>query len=302
VTSLRSKNLNLLPILRALLREESVAKAAEEISLSQSAVSGALARLREELGDPLLIRVGQSMRLTSRAQRLRKQLDNICEEIEGLFEPDGFDPQSATNSFVIAAPDYLVYLLSASLLKRIREEAPGIRIRFVDVPNDLPKWLDNSDIDLALCANFNIWPDLKYEHLYTDSIVVAVAKDHPLLEKKTVNSTDLLNYPSINYVTSNFPLKFNIVETGLPSLDWSNQVSTGQFIDGVLLAVEKPFVARTPAALVDRLSHILPISKIELTGENCELQECMFWASIQHHAQEHIWLRNAVKESLLTAR
>jgi DNA-binding transcriptional LysR family regulator len=257
--------------------------------------------LREDLADPLLFRVGQSMRLTSRAQRLRQQLDQICDEIEGLFQPDNFDPSTATNYFVIAAPDYLVYLLSGSLLTRLRKEAPLIRVRFVDVPVDLPHWLDNSGIDLAVCANFNIWPDLKVEHLFSGRMVVAVSKDHPLLTKECVSSDDLLEYPSLNYTTSAMPAKIDVrTPTGIPSLDWSPQVSTGQFIDAVLLAVEPPFVARAPSTLVERLSRVLPLATIELSGENSEIQECMFWAPLHQHAQEHIWLRNAVKESLLS--
>ncbi len=69
VVSLESTNLNLIPVLRALLREESVVGAAKQVSLSQPAVSGALARLREVLDDPLLVRVGRSMRLTPARRR-----------------------------------------------------------------------------------------------------------------------------------------------------------------------------------------------------------------------------------------
>ena len=84
--SIRSINLNLIPILQALLKEESVAKAAIQVNLSQPAMSGALARLRLILDDPLLVRVGRSMRLTPRAERLRRQLDEICGQVEVLFQ------------------------------------------------------------------------------------------------------------------------------------------------------------------------------------------------------------------------
>ncbi len=110
--SARSTNLNLIPILRALLNEQSVVGAAKEVSLSQPAVSGALARLREVLDDPLLVRVGRSMRLTPRAQSMRPQMEQICAEIERLFQERSFDPATADNYFVIAAPDYLAFLLS----------------------------------------------------------------------------------------------------------------------------------------------------------------------------------------------
>ncbi len=93
--AIRTKNLNLIPLLQALLRTGSVAQSAAEIGLSQPAMSGALARLRILLDDPLLVRVGRTMRLTPRAVRMREQLDEICDCIEQFFQPEAFDPSTA---------------------------------------------------------------------------------------------------------------------------------------------------------------------------------------------------------------
>ena len=105
--AIRSKNLNLIPILQALLNEASVARAANQIGLSQPAMSGALARLRELLNDPLLVRAGRSMQLTPRALRMRKLLEEVCAQIELLFQPESFDPSTAKINFRVAAPDYI---------------------------------------------------------------------------------------------------------------------------------------------------------------------------------------------------
>ncbi|HCE6396363.1 MULTISPECIES: LysR family transcriptional regulator [Pseudomonas aeruginosa group] len=302
MTSLRNKNLNLIPILQALLREGSVARAAEQVCLSPPAMSGALARLRELMDDPLLVRVGRSMQLTPRAEKLRSQLDQICADIEHLFEPDHFDPSTAQEYFVIAAPDYLVFLLSGALLPRLRQEAPGVRIRFVDVPIDLPKWLEDSTIDLAVCGNFATWPELKFARVFQDRIVVTVAKDHPLTKRThAASSAELLDYPSLNYTTGVTSSRQDIKpHTGIPLLDWLPQISTGQFMDAVLLATEPNFVARAPVSLVKRLGNILPLAIIELEGEKTDIDTGMFWSEIKHNALEHAWLRSVVKESLET--
>jgi DNA-binding transcriptional LysR family regulator len=300
--SVRSINLNLIPILQALLREESVARAAEQVGLSQPAMSGALSRLRELLDDPLLVRVGRSMRLTPRALRMRKQLDEICGQIEQLFQPECFDPATADHGFTVAAPDYIVFLLSRLLLERLRNEAPGIRIKFVDVPSDLPKWLEDSTIDLAVCGDFGFWPDLKCEHLFWDHILAAVSRGHPLLKRSHVTSADLLAFPSLNYdtayTTSERETKFN---TGLPSLDWAAQISTSQFTDAILLAAGSLAVARVPASLVERVASFLPLATIELSGEETRIDTGMFWAPLHHEALEHKWLRAVVKECLAEA-
>jgi DNA-binding transcriptional LysR family regulator len=297
--AIRSKNLNLIPVLQALLREGSVAKAAARIGISQPAASNALARLRALLNDPLLVRVGRRMQLTPRAVRMRKQLDEMCGQIDAFFQPELFDPATAKLSFVIAAPDYIALRLSGALLERLNKEAPGVRLRFVDVPLDLPKWMDDSVIDLAVCGNFGIWPELQREFLFVNRIVVAVARDHPLVGKAQVTSDDLREYPSLDY-DATFPLmrKGTKFMTGIPSLDSPSQVSTSQFTDAVILAVRPPNVARAPALLVDQLAEILPLVTLELSGEATEIAECMFWAPICDAAQEHKWLRSLVRQSL----
>jgi DNA-binding transcriptional LysR family regulator len=298
--AIRTKNLNLIPLLQMLLKEVSVAKAANQIGLSQPAMSGALARLRVLLDDPLLVRVGRTMRLTPRALRMRKQLDEVCAQIELFFQPERFDPATAEDSFVIAAPDYNALLLSGALGTRLRTEAPGIRLRFVDVPYDLPNWLEDSTIDLAVCGDFKLWPELRHEHLFWNRIVAAVAKDHPLLKRSRVTLNDLREFPTLDYDTSSFSAaaRGTKVITGIPSLDWTSQITTGQFTDGVLLAVHSQVVARAPATLVERLSELLPIVAIELSGDEPGVDETMFWTAIHDEAQEHVWLRTLVKECL----
>ena len=158
--TLRSQNLNLIPILQALLHAEGVVGAAHDVHLAQPTVSGALARLREALDDPILVRVGRGMRLTPRAQQLRAQVDKICADIDLLFQPHTFDPTAAEHDFVIAAPDHLAYLLSKALIARLPYEAPGVRIRFVDVPLNLADLLHDGTVDLGVAGNFGIWPSV----------------------------------------------------------------------------------------------------------------------------------------------
>ncbi len=297
--AIRSINLNLIPILQALLKEESVAKAASQVGLSQPAMSGALARLRILLDDPILVRVGRSMRLTPRALRLRRQLEHLCVHIELLFVPEEFDPLTAEHSFVIAAPDYIAFLLSGVLVTRLRKEAPGIRIRFMDVPGDLPDWLERSTIDLAVCGNFGFWPDLRYDHIFRDRIVVAVAKGHPLLKRARVTAKDLIEFPGLNYDTSfrsaSFGTKFL---TGIPSLDLAFQITASQFADAVLLATRLPTIARAPASFVEKLKEFLPVRTIEISNEETGFDTGMFWSPVHDETREHKWLRNLIRECL----
>lgn len=295
--SIRTTNLNLVPVLQALLREASVSQAARAVSLSQPAVSGALAQLRDLLDDPLLVRVGRSMQLSPRAERLRPLVEQLCADLERLFEAEAFDPATASMSFVIAAPDHLAFLVSRVLLPRIRSEAPGVRIRFVDVPRDLVEPMTKGAIDLALAANFGLWEGLGYRSLLTERAVAVVSDRHPLARRSRVTRDDLARYPTVNYDTAWSSMHDERHPDTGTLFDWSPQLLVGQFTDAVLLALDPPVVAFAPAALAEHLAAVLPLRLLEVVGEsNVLIDSGMFWAPLQEHAQEQIWLRSLVAE------
>src|SRR6266852_1442098 len=129
--NLTSLDLNLFVALDALLLEANVSRAAMRIGLSQPAASHALQRLRDVLGDPLLIRVGARMELTPRAQALRGPLAQALDQVRGLFISDDFDAASSERHFRLMMPDLAVELLMPPLMDKITQAAPHVRIDFV---------------------------------------------------------------------------------------------------------------------------------------------------------------------------
>src|SRR5256885_2988543 len=101
----RQINLNLLPALEALLREGGVGAAAKRTHVTQSAMSHSLRKLRELLGDPLLVPMGRSLVLTPRAKALRGRITDALEALGGALEPPRFDPRTSTRTFRIATVD-----------------------------------------------------------------------------------------------------------------------------------------------------------------------------------------------------
>jgi DNA-binding transcriptional LysR family regulator len=299
--AIRNKNLNLIPLLQALLKNESVARASEEIGLSQPAMSGSLARLRELLDDDILVRVGRSMRLTPRALNLRNQVDQVCAQIEQLFQAELFDPSTAKRSFSIAAPDYIAFLLTDALLERLAREAPGIEIHFIDVPpNDIVNDMETAKIDLLVCADFGLWPDLPKSFLFRERYVVAGAEGHPLLEKENVSIADLAEYPSpsVNYASTLHTPESRRWMSGIPAVDLASQISSMNQFNAILLAIQPRAIARTPATLAWRLRDALPLKIIELAEQNTAFDTCMFWVATTERAHEHRWLRSIVKDAL----
>lgn len=148
----RGTDLNLLVTFLVLMRERNVTRAAERLLLGQSAVSAALARLRKRFGDPLLVRSGQGMAPTPRAEALAQEIAPLLNRLAGLMRAGpGFDPARTERSFTLGMPDNIEVFLLPALLARAQAEAPGAR--FVLRPTDLhsgPGMLETGAIDLGL--------------------------------------------------------------------------------------------------------------------------------------------------------
>ncbi len=143
-------DLNLLVALQALLVDRHVTRAAGRLHMSQPAMSRALGRLRELFADELLVRVGQQMRLTPRAEGLFARLQDILGGIGELVSPIEFDPSGATGVFRIAAPDILTYMLVPSLLRRLARDAPHIDLEIVQWTHAWREHLQSGEVDLTV--------------------------------------------------------------------------------------------------------------------------------------------------------
>lgn len=128
---LPAMDLNLLPALEALLKRRNVSHAAHDVGLSQPAMSRALARLRDVLGDPLLVRApGGGYALSPRGEALSSQLAATLDHVKAVFREPSFDPAKAERTIRIAGIDTHTILLAPTLMARLAKEAPGIDLRF----------------------------------------------------------------------------------------------------------------------------------------------------------------------------
>lgn len=168
-------NLDLLVHLQALLSERSVTRAAERLHLSQPALSRSLARLRDLFQDRLLERSGDRMLLTPRAEALEAPLRALLCSAADLVRPAAFDPASAERTFHGVLPDVLATALLPPLLGRLRERAPGCRLR-------LHPWQPTADadgLDFVITSHPEFYPRLRMEPLYEDADVLAFRSPPP---------------------------------------------------------------------------------------------------------------------------
>ena len=148
----RGIDLNLLVTFLVLMRERSVSRAAAKLFIGQPAASAALARLREQFGDELLVRTPAGMVPTPRALELEAALVPVVEQMQAtLFAPASFDPGSAGQTFTLGMPDWVEIWLLPQLFELVRQQAPGVRlaVRASD-PFSFVEMLENGQIDMAI--------------------------------------------------------------------------------------------------------------------------------------------------------
>jgi DNA-binding transcriptional LysR family regulator len=295
---LSAKNLNNLPVLHALLEEASVVNAAHRVGLAQPTVSGILARLRDEFADQLLVRDGRTMKLTTRGEQLRPIVAAACADLAELYAPAVFDPAALDRLFVIAAPDHLAVLLSRPMLRLLGEQAPQAQVQFVNVGRHVDADIESNAVDLAVCADFGLWPRLYNKPVFVERIVAVVDEHHPLAASTTVTMTDVERFP-ISAMGTPAQEGEPISPTGVPLLDARPQVILNQFTDAVMLTIGSQIVAGCPEPLVDLLAAYLPIRKLEIEGAN-EVQGALFWSEARDRDPALSWLRALVEEAAST--
>lgn len=202
MTDLRRVDINLLVVLDAILAEKNLTRAGERIGMTQPAVSGALARLRQQFDDPILVRSGRGFELTARALELQPVARDAMVEIARTFElMPTFDPIESSRTFLISASDYLLSQLTSPFIGLLTTEAPGVKVNFdslpvgaVVEPNDLLRR------DIIISGTGRGVPG-KRQALFSDRFVCIVDSANPRLREGMLSLADLSD---LRHVHSSF--------------------------------------------------------------------------------------------------
>ncbi|ATN12609.1 LysR family transcriptional regulator [Pseudomonas sp. FDAARGOS_380] len=175
-------DLNLLITLDVLLAEGSVARAAQRLRLSPSAMSRALARLRAATGDPLLVRAGRGLVPTPRALQLREQVSQLVQDAHAVLRPaHSLDLGAVVRTFTLRTSEEFVERFGPALLARIAQEAPGVRLRFVHKSDKHSALLRDGGVDLETgVVDVGASPEVLTQALFRDRLVGVVREGHPL--------------------------------------------------------------------------------------------------------------------------
>src|SRR5882757_6355074 len=175
-------DLNLLVTLDVLLAEGSVARAAQRLRLSPSAMSRALARLRQTTGDPLLVRAGRGLVPTPRALELRERVSQLVHDGEAVLRPaEHLDLKQLVRTFTLRTSEGFVETFGPDLIARVGQEAPGVRLRFVPKPNKDSAPLRDGAVDLETgVVGKTTGPEVLAQALFRDRFIGVVRIGHAL--------------------------------------------------------------------------------------------------------------------------
>jgi DNA-binding transcriptional LysR family regulator len=182
VTDVRKLDLNLVVVLEALLIECNLTRAGERVGMTQPAVSGALARLRELFDDPLLQREGRGFVLTPRAESLIPAVAECMAAVQRTFDAlPAFDAETSTRTFLVAASDYVLSELTSPLLGLLEREAPHTRVEFSGMPvAQMISPVDLLRCDVTIAGTGRNVPG-KRTSLFSDRFVCLVDAANPAL-------------------------------------------------------------------------------------------------------------------------
>ena len=191
-------DLNLLVLFETLMQERHVGRAARRLSLSQSAVSHALGRLRTMLDDPLFVRNPRGIEPTSRARELAQPISDALSSLRIALAPTpAFDPTKLKRTCRIAAHDYALAVILPAFIAELSKRAPGVDVRCVSIhPENVLSGLDRGELDFALGGLMNAKAKrIRRVKLFTDRFVGVVRKDHPRLRNARMSLADLADSP-----------------------------------------------------------------------------------------------------------
>lgn len=288
-------DLNQLITLDVLLSEGSVAGAARRLRLSPSAMSRSLARLRETLGDPLLVRAGRGLVPTPRALALRDRVQGLVQEAEAVLRPEtSVDLAGLTRTFTLRTSDGFVENFGPQLLAKVSREAPGVRLNFQQKPDKDSTPLREGRVDLETgVIEGSLGPEVRSLALFRDRLIGVARRGHPLSEEP-ITAERYQDQPHV--VVSRNGLEEGAVD--LPFLPDGLQRRVGAVVGGFSAALSLARMSDLVATVAERHTANLRegMFSFPLPMETRDFVVSMLWHPRLDADPAHRWLRGCLRE------
>ena len=296
----RGLDLNLLVALDVLLKERNVSVAAVRLHLSQSAMSGALTRLRDYFGDPLLLRSGQRLTLTPRAEALIEPVRSSFLQIENsITQAPSFDPSTSELHFTIVASDYGLMVVVAPALRVIAREAPRMTFLLRPVTGPATNPLEQGEADIVITGSASALPVHPAHFVLEDDYVVVAWAEN----EKVGDTLDLETYFALGHIS---------IQLGAtPYLVFENwllrhmkcirriEVTAPSFSDLPTLTLGTERLATLHRRHAELLVQGKDLRVLELPFEGPRLTQAIQWHRLRAHDPALLWVVEKLEEAAL---
>lgn len=292
-------NLNLLPILEMLVRERNVTRAARRLGLSQPSVSRALAELRHQLGDELMIRTRVGMEPTPRALLLVAPLSRALEDVHrALALRVEFTPSSTTTTFTLSMGDYETLILLPDIYARFAVEAPQARLSVQAFRRPVvEEALNSGTVQLAIGRVIRPAAHLHQQALFEDKFVLVMRRGHPL-EHEKLSLKSFVSVPHILISPGGGGDFRGLIDDQLDAVRESRTVtlSVPHFLAAPHLVASSDSIMAMPGKLAERYARLLPINVLPLPFKEDGFEITMTWHNRTDSDPAWQWFRGLVAE------
>ena len=290
-------DMNLLVALDALLDEGSVVGAAQRMNLSPAAMSRTLGRIREAMGDPILVRAGRGLVPTPRALALREQVRGLVEQAGQVFR-SGQEVELATldRAFNIRTNDLFIALYGAQLLRMMHQQAPRTVLRFVpESGDDDDQVLRDGRTDLIISSTIDLGPEIKVQSLFTTLYVGLARRDHPIFDQP-ITPERFASFAQISVSRrgrANGP-----IDAELANYKVQRRVAliTPSFHSAMFSLPDSDLLLPMPANILNSVKKLgLPLRSFEIPLALERVTVMQAWHPRYHSDPAHRWLRQTLR-------
>lgn len=288
-------DLDLLYYLAVLLEERHITNAARRCHLSQPAMIRNLDRLREALGDELLIRDGSSHDLTPRGERLLRELQPLLPRIEEILQGREFDPRTSQDRFTVAMTDNACLVLLPQLISRVSKIARSVHVEVVPWTEGCLGDLSSGRIDAFISvAGLGVPPNVASETLFTDSFVCVLSKRHAF-DGKYFTMQQYLKYRHI--VVAVWRGQQTLVDRPLGDLSLKRKVGLTLpfFGPAISIVAATDMILTLPKRLALKMASDQEVKILDAPAEFKEYRYDMMWHPRSNDDPAHRWFREQVR-------